>query len=81
MELSGIKFNKKENAKDFNQIFINLLNQISDKPVESVQIEFYKVSLPPSIAMFVKGKEKRTLAENFLEDIKVEKDLATILSH
>ena len=28
-----------------------------------------------------KGKEKKTLAENFLEAIKVEKDLAAISSH
>ena len=31
--------------------------------------------------MFVKAREKRTLAENFLEAIKVEKDLASISSH
>ena len=31
--------------------------------------------------MFVKGKEKRSLEENFLEAIKVEKHLATISSH
>ena len=31
--------------------------------------------------MFVKGKEKRTLERNFLEAIKVEKDLASISSH
>ena len=31
--------------------------------------------------MFVKAREKITLAENFLEAIKVEKDLAYISSH
>ena len=31
--------------------------------------------------MFVKGKEKRTLAENFLEYIKVEKDKEYISRH
>jgi hypothetical protein len=31
--------------------------------------------------MFVKGKEKQTLEENFLEAIKVEKDLMEISSH
>ena len=31
--------------------------------------------------MFVKGKEKKTLVENFLEAIKVEKYLASISSH
>ena len=31
--------------------------------------------------MFVKGKEEQTLAKNFLEAIKVEKDLVEISSH
>jgi hypothetical protein len=31
--------------------------------------------------MFVKRKEKHTLAENFKESIKVEKDFASISSH
>ena len=31
--------------------------------------------------MFVKSREKRTLVENFLEDVKAEKDLASIISH
>ena len=64
-----------------NQRFITLLNKIPDKPVEAVQIEYYTSTLPPLVAMFVKRKEIRTLAENFLEAIKVEKDLATISTH
>ena len=52
-----------------------------DKPVESIQIEFYIDSLLPPITMFVNGKEKQTLAENFQEAIKVEKDLVAISSH
>jgi hypothetical protein len=79
--LSRIKINKKEKVKDFNQRFITLLNQIIDKLVEFVHIEFYTTSLPPLVAMFVKGKENKTLVENFLEAIKVEKDLAVISSH
>ena len=67
--------------KDINQRFINLFNQILDKPTKSVHIEFYTVALPLPVMMFVKGKEKRTLVENFLEAIKVEKDLASISSH
>lgn len=70
-----------EKAKDFNQIFINLLNQIPDKPAKAVQVEFYIVVLPPLDIMLVKGKENRTLAEKFLEAIKVERDLASISSH
>ena len=81
LEISRIKFEKKDKVKEFNQRFINLLNRILDKPTKLVQVEFYTVALPPLIAMFVKAREKRTLAELFLEDIKVEKYLASISSH
>ena len=81
LELSRIKFDKNDKVKDFNQRFINLLKQIPDNPTESVQVEFYIAALPPPIAMFVKAREKRTLAENFLEVVKLEKDLASISSH
>lgn len=81
LEMSWIKFNKKENVKYPNQICINLLNQILDKLAESIQIEFYTITLPPPVTMFVKGKEKRTLAENILESIKVEKYLRAISIH
>ena len=37
--------------------------------------------MPLPITMFVKAREKRTLAENFLESIIVEKGLASISSH
>ena len=56
LEISQIKINKNENVKDFNQRFITLLNQIPDKSVESIQIEFYISSLPPLVGMFIKGK-------------------------
>ena len=49
--------------------------------MEAVQIEFYTVTLPPSVAMFVKRKEIRNLADNILEGIKVEKDLEAISTH
>ena len=81
LEISRIKINKKEKVKDFNQIFITLLNRIPYKPAEAIQIEVYIVALPPPFSMFIKMKEKKTLAENFLEAIKVEKDLATISNH
>ena len=74
-------FDKKDKVKDFNQRFINLLNRIPEKPVESIQVEFYIDALPPTTAMFVKAREKRTLDEIFLEAIKVEKDIASISSH
>ena len=37
-------------------------------------------ALPPSVAMFVKAWQKRTLAENFIEALQVEKDIASIAS-
>ena len=80
-ELSTIRFDKKDKVKDFNQRFVNLLNRILENPAASIQDEFYTVALPPSIAMFVKAREKRTLAKKILEAIKVEKDMASISSH
>ena len=81
LELSRIRFDKKEKVKYFNQIFINLLNYIPENPAESIQVEFYTTAFPPPIAMFVKVREKRTLAKKFLEAIKVEKDMESISSH
>jgi hypothetical protein len=81
LELSRLRINKKEKVKEFNQIFITLLHKIPDKPVKVVQIEFYVVTLLPSIALLVKRKEIRTLTENFVESIKVEKDLEAISTH
>ena len=62
LELSRIRFEKNEKVKYFNQRFINLLNHIPEKPAESIQVEFYTAALPPAIAMFVKAREKGTLA-------------------
>ena len=62
LELSRMRFDKKDKVKDFNQIFINLLSCVPEKPVESIQVQFYTTSLPPSIAMFVKPRENITLA-------------------
>jgi hypothetical protein len=36
LELAGIRINEKEKVKDFNQIFITLLNRIPFKPIEKV---------------------------------------------
>jgi hypothetical protein len=46
--------------------------------MEVVQIEFYTTTLPPPVAMLLKSKQIRTLEDNFVEAIKVEKDLAAI---
>ena len=55
LELSRIKFHKKEKVKDFNQRFINLLNHIPENLAKSIQVEFYTAALPLAIAMFVKA--------------------------
>ena len=78
LELSRMRCDKKDKLKDFNQRFNNLLNRIPKKPTESIQVEFYTTALPPSIAMFVKAQENRTLVENFIEAMKVEKDIVSI---
>ena len=75
------RINKKEKDKEFNQIFITLLNKIIDKPAKAFQIEFYTIGLPPPVFMFVKRKEIQTLKENFVESIKFEKHLAAISNH
>ena len=76
-----MKFDKKHKVKDFNQRFINLLCHIPERHVESIQVEYYTVALPPTVAMLVKAQEKRTLAKKFREAIKVEKDMASISIH
>ena len=81
LELSRLRINKNEKIKEFNQRFITLLNKIPNKREKEFQIEYYTSALPPSIAMFLKRKEIRTLEENFVESIKVEKYLASISTH
>jgi hypothetical protein len=56
LELSRMRCDKKDRIKDFNQRFINHLNRIPEKPIESIQVEFYTAALPPSVAMFVKAR-------------------------
>lgn len=80
LELSRMRCDKKDRIKDFNQRFISHLNRIPEKPAESIQVEFYTAALPPSVAMFVKARQKRTLAENFIEALQVENDIASIAS-
>jgi hypothetical protein len=68
-ELFMATMNLKERVKDFNQIFMTILNkfQLTTKPTEELQIEVYANALPTSISMFVKRVTKQTLAENFEE--------------
>ena len=81
LEIAGIRINEKDKVKDFNLIFITLLNRIRIKPTKAVQIEFYTIAVLPPISMFVNNWEKQTLVDNFAEAIKVEKDLATISNY
>jgi hypothetical protein len=80
LELLGIIMNENEKVKDFNEIFISLLNKIPIKPVEAVQIEYYVSALPPKIAMFLETQRKLTLVDNFAEAIQVEKHYETMSS-
>ena len=81
LELARLNINENEKFKEFNQRFITLLSKIPNKTPEVVQIEYYTATLPLPIAMFVKRKEICTLAENFVESIKVENNLASIYNH
>jgi hypothetical protein len=81
LEISRLRINNNENVKEVNQRFITLLNKIPNKPTKGVKIEYYTCALPPLVVMFVKRKEIRTLVENFVEAIKVGKDLASISTH
>lgn len=62
LELSRMRCDKKDKINDLNQRLINLLNRIPKRLTESIQVELYTATLPPSIPMFVKYKKKRTLA-------------------
>jgi hypothetical protein len=55
LELSRMRFDKKDKVNEFNQRFINLLNHILEKPIETIQVEFYTAALLPAIDMFVKA--------------------------
>jgi hypothetical protein len=81
LEISRLISNNYERVKEFHQRFITLLYKIPDKSTEAIQIEYYTSPFPPLVSLFVEKKETRTLAENFVEDIKVEKDLASIYTH
>lgn len=56
LEFSKLNINKNDKVKEFNQIFITILNKFPDKPIELVQIEYYTTTLPLPVAMFVKRK-------------------------
>jgi hypothetical protein len=57
----------KEKVKDFNQIFLSLINKILDtsKLAEDVSIEFYTSYFLATMAMFLKREKKNTLELTF----------------
>lgn len=81
LEISRIKMDLKENVKDFNQRFLTLLNKIlvALRPIDVVLIELYTTSFPITHAFFVKKVGKKTLRETFDEEIKVDKELMTLI--
>jgi hypothetical protein len=54
---------KRERVKDFNQMFLNVLIKFPHEvsPIQYLAIEYYIVSLTPSIEMFVKRSNINTL--------------------
>ena len=70
----------KEKIKDFNQPFLSLRNKIhvESRPLDGVVIKFYTSGLPQTMEMFVKQTRKITLQDNFIEAIRIEKDLASL---
>jgi len=76
-DLSNLKMNSGQNIKDFNSRFNKLLNKSPDtsRPVADVQIEWYILSLPSNIAIFVDRANKNTLVENMKEVVSVEKGI------
>jgi len=62
-DLSNLKANPNEKIKDFNSRFNKFLNKIptASKPTVDVQIEWYILSLPSNIAIFVDRANKATL--------------------
>jgi hypothetical protein len=77
LDISRIKMDTNEKVKYFNQCFLYLLKQTS-KPIVEVTIEFYTLSLPMSMAMFIKNVEKATLEATFQEALIIEKNMLSL---
>jgi len=72
LDLSIIKMDPKGKVIYFNQCFLNLLKKIprASKPTKDFTIEFYTLSLPMSMVMFVKNmlSLKGNIEEESLKD-------------
>jgi hypothetical protein len=75
LEISIIKMDLKEKAKDFNERFLTLLNKMPTtlRPTYEVLSEFYIDVLLATPSMFIKSVGKETLKGTFNEAINVEK--------
>jgi hypothetical protein len=64
----------------FNQRFTTILKKFSanSQPTKAVVVEYYTSTLHASISMFVKKTGKTTLAKNYEEAMKVEKEMFTL---
>jgi hypothetical protein len=82
-ELGAIKMDKKEKVKYFNQRFLNVLIKFPHDvaSTQSSTIEYYMTTFTPSIGIFVKRDNKKTLALNFDEVEIVEKELSSYEHH
>jgi hypothetical protein len=69
VELFAATMTPKGKVKDFNQIFMTILNKFQPivKSTQELQIKVYANALPASISMFVKRVANQTLAKFFEE--------------
>ena len=74
-DLSNLRIESKEPIKEFNSRFNKLLNKIptTSKPIEQIKSEWYIISLPSNITIFVDRAAKLTLAKNMKEALAIEK--------
>jgi len=71
---------KKEKFKDFNKLFIIILNRFPANPTlkDEMTFKYYTLTLLSSIAMFVKRENKAMLAKKFTGALEVEQQMIFI---
>jgi len=80
LELSHLKMETKEKAKDFNIRFNTLFNIIpaNARPTDEVLMEFYITALPIPTMMWVKKCNAQTLQDAIDEAVKVENEMISL---
>ena len=80
MKISSIRLESKEKVKDFNQMFLTLLNEFptTTEPNDIVLMEWYTKDISHSMAMWVKMSRNAPFNETFDEAIKVEKEMPSL---